>query len=181
MATNSKVYLESCCFIDLAKRQLGIPTTDPIREKHVWFAEQFLRAARAGDLAVYTSMLTITECLHVDKQYSTDVQRIFRALLSGASGIVPIQPDIFIVERARDLRWVYDIVLKPMDSLHVASAVEVGCAEFITTDDRILKKIDPAQISAAHLGLQAVLASDSGVLPDGYRQAVMKLVPSATS
>jgi predicted nucleic acid-binding protein len=168
MAANPpKVYCESCCFIDLAKKQHGV-TTDPARDRHLWFAEQILRAGRAGDLQVYTLTLTTVECLHIDRQYTPEIQRIFKTLLSGASGIIPIQPDPFVVERARDLRWVHNLTLKPFDSLHVAAALEVGCTEFITTDGGILKRFD--QLNSASLGLRAIMAADTRMLPEGYKQ-----------
>lgn len=166
-ATPPKVYCESCCFIDLAKKRHGA-TTDPARDRHLWFAEQILRAARAKDLEVYTLTLTTVECLHIDKQYTPEIQRIFKTLLSGASGVIPIQPDPFVVGRARDLRWVHNLILKPFDSLHVAAALEVGCTEFITTDGLILKRFDA--VNGAKLRLRAILAGDTGLLPDNYKQ-----------
>lgn len=132
-----------------------------------------MRAGRRGDLVVCTSLLTLTECLHVNQEYSDEVQHTFKVLLSGASGVIPIQPDIFIIERARDLRWVHNIALKPLDSIHVASAIEFGCAEFVTTDEPVLKRVNG--INGAHQNIQAILASCTDLLPDEYRQAKMSL------
>ena len=169
MPSSGKIYLESCPFIDLAKTQRGI-TLDPERQHETWFAGQILRAGRAGDLTVFTSALTSIECVHIDQEYPLEVQRIFKALLSGASGVIPVQPDPFVTERARDLRWIHNIALKPMDSLHVACALEAGCTELITTDTKILNRLKSAQLNGANLGLKAILASQTGLLPDKYRQ-----------
>lgn len=175
MAANPpKVYCDSCCFIDLAKKRHGAET-DPKRERHLWFAEQILRAGRAEHLSVYTLTLTIVECLHIDQQYTPDVQRIFKTLLSGASGVILVQPDPFVVERARDLRWIHNLTLQPFDSLHVAAALEVGCTEFITTDGGILKRFNP--INGAKLGLRAIMAADSSALPEGYKQTDAPGIP----
>jgi predicted nucleic acid-binding protein len=175
MPTSGKIYLESCAFIDLAKTQRGVKL-DPERENQTWFAGQILRAGREKDLLVYTSILTMIECIHIDQEYSPEVQRIFRGLLSGASGVIPIQPEIFVAERARELRWTHKIHLKPLDSLHVASAIEVGCTEIVTTDGKILTRLKAGQLNGKNLGIRAILASETNLLPDKYRQ--QKLRPS---
>ena len=56
-------------------------------------------------------------------------------LISGKSGVIPAQPTPLIVEKARDLVWVYGATLKAMDALHVASAMHHKCNHFITTDN----------------------------------------------
>lgn len=169
MPSRGKIYIESCSFIDLAKTQRGV-ALDSERQNETWFAEQILRAGRAEDLTVFTSALTAIECVHIDKEYPPEVQRVFRTLLSGASGVILVQPDPFVIERARELRWIHKIELKPMDSLHVACALEAGCAELITTDTKILNRLRSPQLNGANLGLKAILASQTGLLPDKYRQ-----------
>jgi len=117
--------------------------------------------------------MTSIECVHIDQQYTPEIQQVFRALLSGASGVTIIQPNPFVIEKARQLRWVHDIVLKPMDSFHVASALEAECVEFVTTDGAILKRVNP--INAKNLPLRAILAADTAYLSDKHRQAVLAL------
>jgi hypothetical protein len=104
-----------------------------------------------------------------------EIQQIFKALLSGASGVISIQPDPFVIERARQLLWVHNIALKPMDILHVASALEVGCVELITTDSGILNKMKASEINGKNLPLRAILAADTAYLGEKYRQAAMTL------
>jgi PIN domain len=178
MPNSPKVYLESCCFIDLAKQRIGVPLPDAAREKEIWFCRQILRAGRAGDMSVYTSALTTIECLHIDKQYTPEIQRAFTTLLSGASGVIPVQPEIFVIERARDLRWIHKVELKPLDGMHVASALEAGCVELITTDEGIHKKMKGPEITALNVGLRAILASQTQTLPAQYRQDQMALKAS---
>jgi hypothetical protein len=174
-----KIYVESCCFIDLAKTRYGTALKEADREKQIWFAERILRAGRAGDLQVYTSAMTSIECIHINRQYSPEIQQIFKGLLSGASGVIIVQPDPFIIDRARELRWVYNIELKPMDSLHVASALEVGCVELITTDNLILNRLKATEIKAKNLRLRATLAADTAYLDEKYRQGSLEAAPQA--
>lgn len=169
MPSSGKIYIDSCTFIDLAKVRREI-RLDTDRQKEIWYAEQILRATRAKEISAFTSTLTIAECLHIDQEYPPEVQRIFRILLSGANGVIPVSPDLFVVERARDLRWIQKIALKPMDSIHVASALEAGCTELITTDQKMLKRLRSGALNAAELGLRAILASETTLLPDEYRQ-----------
>lgn len=140
----------------------------------VWPIQTLLRAARDKRITVVTSMLSIAECLHADGQIDERTQRLFRGLLtSGTSGVTPWQIDIFVLERARDLRWQHGINLKPADSIHVATALEASCEEFITWDGlnstrpKTLLKAAPA---IAALGLKVLLPTDTQSIPSEYRQ-----------
>ena len=84
----------------------------------------------------------------------------------GRPSVIPVQPSIFIVERARDLNWVHGLTTKPMDTIHLASALEMGCSEFITTDKGIHSQADKLKSQ----GLSVIYAAATTLLPSKYRQ-----------
>ena len=144
MGIEIRVYFDACCFIDLAKNHLKLQL-DPNREPHVFFCRKFLDAARSKECVVLTSSLTITECTHIkDKSQleskqrikSDEVKRLFHGMImSGKSGVIPAQPTPLIVEKARDIVWEHGANLKSLDALHIATALQLKCTHFVTTDN----------------------------------------------
>jgi hypothetical protein len=83
-----------------------------------------------------------------------------------------VQDTIFVAERARDLRWKHNIKLSGMDAIHVASAIEAQCTEFLTWDRGINKS--KAQLKAQFLarqGISAITPSETKLLPPSYYSA----------
>jgi len=167
MTDKPKVYLDSCCFIDAAKyRDAGSAPDD--KKQDVWFTQQLLRASEAGDIQVHTSSLTIAECTHVGEHPPPEeIKRLFRSILISGKIVHLVADSIFIAEKARDLRWDYDMTLKGADAIHVATALEVECTEFVTSDGRGPHK-NGAKIAA--LGCKVVRAQNTQVLPETYGQ-----------
>ena len=139
------VYFDACCFIDLAKTALRIPTVHD-REKHIYFCRKLIEAARAKDATVYTSVLTIVECRYLQDSRQPNgvisdderVRGLFKGMLqSGTSGVIPVATTPMIAEAARDLRWKLEITVKPMDALHIATAMHMRCTHFVTTDGKL--------------------------------------------
>ncbi len=56
-----RIYIDSCCFIDAVKTDVG-ETTDADRANDIWYIKACLKAAKNGDIEVLTSHLTIAEC-----------------------------------------------------------------------------------------------------------------------
>lgn len=178
--TDIRLYFDACCFIDLAKTELKLILEEG-KEPHVYYAKKFIDAARAKELIVLTSTLTMTECTHVkDKSkpegnnriQTSEVKRLFQGMLmSGKSGVLPAQPVPFIVEKARDLTWEHGTTLKAMDALHVATAIHHKCSHFITTDNlgedniEIIRDFGVAVCSADTI---------SHLLPDHHKQLLIK-------
>lgn len=171
---DTSVYLDSWCFIEAAKSKLGDSTRCSAED--LWAINSLLNASLDGKIKVYTSMMALVECLHCGKRYDEEVQDLFRRLLtSGGSGVTLVQTDIFVCERARDLRWSDHIHLTPIDSVHVASALEMECREFLTPDGSgrgKSKEKSPHlhQAALAELGLFVRLPRDSRCIPPEYRQ-----------
>jgi hypothetical protein len=58
-------------------------------------------------------------------------------LQSDTSGVIPVAATPLIAEGARDLRWKHAITVKPMDAIHVATAIRMKCSHFVTTDGKL--------------------------------------------
>ena len=178
MADIPAVYMDTCCFIDTVKyaKKLNIASG---QEKDIWTAQQFLYAARDREIKIYTSSLTTAEFIGVRESkkdpinIDDETQRLIGAILgSGISGVIPVQPDYFVVKAARDLAWKHGFsAVKPMDRMHLATALAVSCIEFLTTDHRLASPARKAMLSK--LGLRICNPNDSNLLPEKYRQMDM--------
>lgn len=167
----SRVYFDSCCFIELAKGKFGKSLLDG--GKHIWYLETLLRASRVGKIQVCTSILTVVECVSAEGDISPDVQHLFMGLLtSGKGGVLLLQSDLWVVEKARDLRWKEMLNFKCPDSVHVASAIENGCAELLTMDGTgsSAKSILKAAPALSKLGLRVCAPTDTLSISDEMRQ-----------
>lgn len=176
---NPVIYMDACCFIDLAKSSLSV-YTKPDREPHIFYSRKFLEAARANNITVYTSSVTAIECVVIKDESQPNapvveedtVKPLFRGMLmSGKSGVMPVIPTPRMVEDARDLRWTHDITCKPMDALHLATAIKMGCTHFLTTDNLGAENIK----KLGGMGLIVCKADEaSHLLPSQYRQFELK-------
>jgi len=104
-------YWDSSCIFNWLYEQEGFESCRGTLEK-----------AKAGELEIVTSALTIAEVLYlktkgrIDKERSLEVHKFF------AHEFILIQPlDRFIAESARDIVWEYNV--HPKDAVHVASAL----------------------------------------------------------
>lgn len=180
MSGEPRLYVDACCFIDMVSHDLSIGVK-PGRDSHIYYCRKFLDAAKGKEASVFTSTLTVAECIVIKDEtdqsnhrpvLTDEVKRLFEGmLLSTKSGVMPVQPTPRIVKAARDLRWKHGATFKPMDSLHIATALEMKCGYFLTTDDRL--KPENVEI-AKSLGL-AICTADSiaHLLPSKYRQLAL--------
>ena len=156
-----RVYIESCWFIEAARFDLRGTASEPGREREVAFLKVILEASRDGEVDVFTSTLTLAECLHVGGCADQRVQDLYRGLLSSGRYVTLVQPDVFVCEDARVLRWQHGISLKGADAVHVASAVTMKCTEFLTCDGKI--KRNGERIAAAY-NLRVLAPSETSCL-----------------
>ncbi len=94
------VYMDTCCFIDMAKQKVGALPTD--RDNDVWHCRKLLEAARDGHVVVFTSTLTIAECQHCgDGTAPRAVRELYHRLLMSGQFVVLVQVTPFVAAEAR--------------------------------------------------------------------------------
>ena len=168
MADRVRIYIDSACFIDMVKTHLG-KQLETDREKDVWFLKRLFEASRDRELELFASVLSIAECQHAgDGDISEPAKARFDRLLMSGQYIRLVQPTPFIGQAARDLRWVHNIVLSGADALHLASAIDVGCLEFLTSDGKVLNLQEAGQLN--RLGIDVRQPRNTQNLPNKYRQ-----------
>lgn len=169
MADLPRVYVDACCFIDMVKTEVEAKIESD-RELDVWHLKRLLEANRDKEIEVYTSTLTIAECQHVGDEDVTDaVKARFSALLMSGQYVRLVEVTPFIGQDARDLRWARKIALRGADSVHVASALDRRCGEFLTSNGRF-GRIDKFSGQISILGLIVRRGRDTELLPQKYRQ-----------
>jgi predicted nucleic acid-binding protein len=166
------VYLDSCCFIDAVKEAVGSLPADRVDD--VWHIKKLLEAHRAGIISIVTSTLSIAECVAVESgqvDVSREIQDHFRRLLTSGQYVFLAQQTPKTSRIIQELRWQSQIVLAGADALHVATALEVGACEFISTDDRIRKqKMQAAAAKLALRHIRLIRAAETRCIPDNLRQ-----------
>jgi len=139
-----KVYIDACCFIEMACHKVG--THKKVREDDIAFLHQIVQAAYAGEIEVYTSILSVAECqcAYDDAQkariMTDEVKKLFKDLLTSGQFVILVQDSVLVAERARNLSWVHQLTFSGADAVHVASALEMSCDELLTFDDKMHSK-----------------------------------------
>jgi len=115
-----------------------------------------VKLAEDGDIIIVTSALTLTEVVWVkgQKKLTEDTEDTIKRFFE-QDFIAVRTVDRVIAEHARQLVWKYNV--KPKDSIHVATALQLGITIMDTFDDGLAKlsgklgkpklKIGPPDIS----------------------------------
>ena len=156
----------------MVKQAIGL-TLASDRAKDVWHMKQLLQAARDGEIIVYVSTLAIAECTTTDGKVTPAVKDQFNRLLTSGQYVILVQPTPFVMTDARDLRWKHELTLRGADAVHIASALDRKCEEFITTDGQGKKLQAKKKLQA--LGLRLICGRETTCLPDKYRQESMNV------
>lgn len=91
------------------------------------------QTVQAGQLHVITSELTLLEVLVKPiREQRQDIEDAFRAVLQRSPDVSMLPISLGVLERAAQLRA--STHLKTPDALHAATALEHGCALFLTND-----------------------------------------------
>jgi predicted nucleic acid-binding protein len=165
MAKTKSAYIDACCIIEALKKRRGIALSHPIAE--VDMIERIMRAARDGEIELFTSMMTVAEVVHLgDKPPPADLKPLVeRLILSGRDGITSVATTPQIVELARDLAIDEGLWDGVADRIHVASAITVGVSEILSLDGRLGRRLGQSTIRKC----QIVSPSQTTILPDSYR------------
>ena len=166
MDKKAKVYADACCFVEMASHLIG--RHKPERDRDVAYLKAIFQAHFEGKLAAHTSVLSIAECQYAgsstNKLLTDDIKSLFKRFLTSGQYLALIQPTVVIGEKARNLYWAHGLNFRGADALHIASALELDCVEFLTFDDRILK----AAKELDALGLRVIPPRDTHILPESY-------------
>lgn len=175
------IYVETCSIIDLVKIKRGIALKESEEETKKRIADVDMlkglcAAGLDGAVQLFTSTLTVAECQYAGDETADGIplretMDLLHDFLMSGQFIKLIEADVFVAERARDLRWSHGICLKGADSVHVASALSAGCREFLTTDRKAYatEKFDQARPKLQKLGLRVIRASETAHLPHEYK------------
>jgi hypothetical protein len=172
--TKPRVYFDTTCFIDVLSKQKGITLKTPERDKDAWYCQMMLSAAIDGKVEVCTSLLTGSECTAYKNEKNERVpindemrKKLDSIFFGGSGGILSIQPQPWIIERARDLDWNHGIYGGNMDRLHIASALDRECTELWTMD---IRKPFDQKTELAALGIKVIFPRETTQLPETYKQ-----------
>lgn len=165
MAKTKGAYIDACCIIEALKKKRGLPLSHPLAE--VDMIERIMRAARDGEIELFTSMMTVAEVVHLGEKPPPDDLKplVERLILSGRDGITSIATTPQIVELARDLAVDEGLWDGVADRIHVASAITAGVSEILSVDGRLSKRLGRSTIRKCKI----VSPSQSTILPDAYR------------
>lgn len=98
--------------------------------------EPVFAAIAAGTLAAVTSSLTLLEVLvRPLRAKRLALAAEYEQILAHSAGIALVPIDLQVLRRAAQLRAASG--LKTPDAVHLAAALEAGCAVFLTNDERI--------------------------------------------
>lgn len=183
MIIEPKIYIDAQGIVDALKhnqfevtpRVEGVKLQDApyyiqdfnFHKQHIEYCSKLLKAAEYNNLTLLTSSLSIAEVWHLGKNAkppSEEDKRIIMSVLSSGRIIKIVTDSIFIAEKARDLSWKYGIELTGNDAIHVATALEANCIEFITNDKGILGQKEKIK----KLGLNVINAHHTSGLPANF-------------
>jgi hypothetical protein len=168
------IYIDACPIIDLVKAKRHVEL-EKDRLNQAWFTERLLEVARDDHIRLITSTVSLVECIHANElpPIPEETKQLFRDFLMSGAMIELVPADIFIGERARNLRWVDGVAIKGNDAIHVATAMEENCVEFITTDAKLEKKLKHLTTMMKATGLSPIVSSTTAHIPEAYRSAPM--------
>ena len=173
MPAKPRVYIDSCCFIELALQSIGKHKTE--RDDDLWHLKALFDAALDEKIELLTSTLSIAECTHAGGDVSEDVKTLFKRLLTSGRFVLLVQDSVLVAERARNLRWAHGLSFSGADAIHIASAMEMKCDEFLTWDE----KIHAQAVALGNLSIPVHFPRDTAALPMEYRQQLLP-IPAAT-
>lgn len=102
-------------------------------------AQTLLKRLESAEASVCLSTVARTEILHQPYQASVAVGNEAKQLLSSFGFISFVEVSEDIADKAAELCAKVGAKLKNIDSIHLATALHVGAAEFWTNDHELLK------------------------------------------
>ncbi|MGI8960360.1 MAG: type II toxin-antitoxin system VapC family toxin [Bryobacteraceae bacterium] len=164
--SNCRIYIDACCFIEMACHSIG--THKKEREDDIPFLKQILQAFYNQELEVYTSILSVAECqcaytteTRDNRIITDDIKKLFKDMLMSGQFVVLVQDSVLVAEKARNLYWVHQLAFSGADAVHIASALEMRCDEYLTFDEKAHKKASELE----QLGITVLRPKDTKCVP----------------
>lgn len=134
MMSLPRQYFDANVFIAILKQET-------IEAHERWrHCQQLLEAAEARRSIAVTSTMTIAEVTGGrPRPLPVHTKEAVRSLF-GNAWLVLVKTDRFVVESARELIWEFP-ALRPIDAIHLASALSAGCEVLYTYDENHLLKL----------------------------------------
>jgi len=105
---------------------------------------EVIRRVDAGQLAGYSSVVTLTEVLtHPKRLKNIALENEYSDLLLHGRNFKLIPIDVAVADQAADFRAHYN--LRTPDALQVAAALNIGCQAFLTNDIQ-LKRVTELRV-----------------------------------
>lgn len=182
MAAKPRIYMDTSVIIDVLKYELA-PSVTPIpgipdekqryyirdlvyKELSIQVCAELIKQARRKEIVLLTSSLTIAEVWHLGLKPCTKYEQgIIESVLTSGEVFILIPDSYFIATAARDLCWNFGCDLEGPDAIHVASAFEAKCDEFITADNGILSN----NLILHRRKLYACRGEHTNHLPDAFK------------
>ncbi|MFQ4145927.1 type II toxin-antitoxin system VapC family toxin [Chlorogloeopsis sp. ULAP02] len=127
--------------IPLQGQIIGLDTAPLIYfvEQNLTYLEMvrgFFQGVNQGDFQIVTSVLTLTEVLvHPLRLGNIEVARQYRDILFNQDNLITLPVSPAIAELAAQLRATQS--LQTPDAIQIATAIQGGCAFFLTNDARL--------------------------------------------
>lgn len=166
-----RTYLDSCVIIDYVKNECGVHLCED-RTRELEYLEKLFESAKAGQTKLFTSSVTIFECLHIGNNHEVpeEAKRLFTSITGSGRVVIPVSLTPVMSEIARQLYWDGVPLPRKNDRLHVATATEIGCSEFVTFDG--LDGDDRIMYLCQQYGLSVVYPSETNVAQQEYHSWV---------
>lgn len=127
-------YFDANIFIAIVKRE----TID--EHERWWHCQQLLQEAEAGRCIAVTSTMTIAEVTGGRaRPLYAHTKEVIRSFFEN-EWVTLVETDRFVAESARELIWEFP-VLRPIDAIHLASAITADCEVLYTYDENHLLKL----------------------------------------
>jgi predicted nucleic acid-binding protein len=128
MANLQYFYWDACPFCALFNREEGWAEN----------CRQVLKSAESKEIKIITSAITLSEVIRVkDMQRISQGQEAILHDFFQHEYIIIVSADLFVATKARRLIHEFPS-LKPMDAIHLATAIRAKVAEMHTYDDKLL-------------------------------------------
>ena len=170
-APTRNVYWDACVWIRLIGKEAGWEN-----------CEHIINEAKAGNVKVWTSTLTVAEVYKAkfpggSASLAADKDSLLEDFMK-QDFVQLVQVDLDVASKARGLCRKHQKLKKPNDGIHFATALIYNCDEFHTTDDKDLLPLSGLENTDNGKPLPVILPPPPPPVPDP-KEFELKPTPKA--